>query len=87
MSSAKPLTSTRRAANYRSQTGRRSPTPGQRRRMIHKSRKRLGFIDYSWWITPEKSAFEREIRFRQRQILGGSLLDPKAHIMITGTGA
>jgi hypothetical protein len=55
--------------------------------MIHKSRKRLGFIDYSWWITPEKSAFEREIRFRQRQILGGSLLDPKAHIMITGTGA
>lgn len=84
MSSAKALTSIRRATNYQRQTGRAMPTPAQTRRMNHKSRKRLGFADDAWSVRIRLTAQER---FRQRHIFAASLINPKAHIMITGTGA
>jgi len=83
MSDAKSMSLTKRSEAYRRQTGRRSPTGRQRRRMDHKSRKRFGFASWAWYTAPRLTAEEK---FRQRHIFAGSLMDPKANIMIAGTG-
>jgi hypothetical protein len=51
--------------------------------MDHKDRKRFGFVAGYARMFPE-TPLEK---WRQRQLFSASLIDPKAHIMITGTGA
>jgi hypothetical protein len=51
--------------------------------MDHKSRRRFGFTSWAWYLPPTTP----EERFRQRHIFAGSLIDPKAIAVITGTGA
>lgn len=91
MSAAKPMTSMRRAGNYLSQTNRRSLTDRQTRRLNHKSRKRLGFT-VSISVNPvlTSAPFNRivdDTRYRARHAFGGPLVDPKAAVVISGTGS
>jgi len=93
MSDARSMSLVTRAEAYQRQTGRRTPTSRQRRRLDHKSRKRFGFASWAWYFTSEQMPVLRgglldtpEERFRQRQIFAGPLIDPKSIVMITGTG-
>jgi hypothetical protein len=93
MSSAKSMSLTRRAEAYRRQIGAKQPSPRQRRRLDHKSRKRFGFVSWAWYASPVSGRYVpdpevlNELKFRARPTFAGSLLDPKAIITIEGTGA
>lgn len=78
----------RRAEVYRRQTGRKAPSPKQRRRLDQKSRKRFGFVSWAWYapLRGPIPAMTPEEKWRQRHVFAGSLLDPKAIAKITGTG-
>lgn len=93
MSDARPMSLTLRAEAYRRQTGRKEPTPAQRRRLNSKSRKRFGFVSWAWFAAPAKTSripffteLTPEEKFHQRHAFAGSLVDPKSIIAITGTG-
>lgn len=77
MSAAKPITTAKRMANYRKQSGRNAPTAAQLRRIDRKARKRLGFVDYAH-VFPA---------LRRESYLSAPLFDPKAIVTLTGTGA
>lgn len=83
MSDAKSMSLMKRAEGYRRQTGRKAPSPRQRRRLDQKSRKRFGFISWAWYAIPSMTPEEK---WRQRHIFAGSLMDPKAIVRISGTG-
>lgn len=86
MSSARSMTETKRAQAYQRQTGRSAPTPKQRRRLDHKSRRRFGFVSWAWYAAPAVRGF-RPDRLIINELVG-SPKPPSAKdfVILSGTG-
>jgi hypothetical protein len=72
--------------NYLSQTGRKELTPAQTRRLNHKARKRLGFVDWHATSTPVRSGFRPDRLIINELIVPMRQPSAKDFVIVTGTG-